>query len=63
MMMMARVVGVLGIKGGTNPSNRQDLCGNDEMSKDSDNGDDGGSGGSVRDKRGDNAKQWRRFEQ
>jgi hypothetical protein len=44
------------------PSNGEDLSGKDKMSKNSNNGDNCGSGGGVRDKRGDNAKQWRRFE-
>jgi hypothetical protein len=44
------------------PSNGENLSGNDEMSKNSDNDDNGHSGGGVRDKRGDNVKQWRRFE-
>ncbi len=43
------------------PSNGEDLSGHDKMSKDSDNDDDGSSGGDVWDKRGDNVKQWRRF--
>jgi hypothetical protein len=38
------------------------LSGNNEMSKDSNNDNDGSSGGDVSDKRGDNAKQWRKFE-
>jgi hypothetical protein len=50
-------------KDGEVPSNGEDLSGNDKMSKDSDDDDDdGGCGGGVREKRGDNAKQWRRFE-
>ncbi len=44
-------------------SNGEDLSRDNEMSKDSNDGDNGSSGGGVRDKRGDNAKQWRRFEQ
>ncbi len=43
------------------PSNGEDLSGDNKMSKDSDNDNDGGSGGGVWDKRGHNAKQWRRF--
>ncbi len=62
MTTMAVVVGVLGIKEGTIPINREDLSGNNKMSKDSSNDDNGGSGGSFRDKRGDNAEQLRRFE-
>ncbi len=57
MMTMAVMVGVLGIKEGTMPSNGEDLCGNDEMSKNSNDDNNGGSGGGIRDKRGDNAKQ------
>jgi hypothetical protein len=53
---------VFGIKGGTMPSNGEDLSGYAEMSKDTKNEDNGSSGGGVRDKQGDNAKQWRRFE-
>jgi hypothetical protein len=34
------------------PSNGEDLSGNDKMSKDSNNEDNGGSGGGVGDKRG-----------
>ncbi len=41
---------------------REDWSGNNAMSKDSEDDDDGSSGGGVRDKRGDSAKQWRRFE-
>jgi hypothetical protein len=57
------VARVLGKKGGTMPSNGEDLCSNDKMSKYSNNDDNGGSGEGVRDKMGDNAKQWRRFVQ
>ncbi len=39
------------------PSNIEELSGNNGMSEDSDNDNDGGSGGDVRDKRRDNAKQ------
>ncbi len=39
------------------PSNGEDLSGNDKMIKDSNDDNDGSSGGAVRDKRGDNAKQ------
>ncbi len=42
-------------------SNGEDLSGIYKMSKDSNNEEDGGSGGGVRDKGGDNAKQLRRF--
>ncbi len=59
---MGVVVGVVGIKEGTMPSKGEDLSGNDKMSKDSNNDNNGSSGGGVGDKRGDNAKQWRRFE-
>jgi hypothetical protein len=52
MTMMEVVVGVLGIKGETMTSNGEDLCGNNEMSKDSNNDDNGGSGGGVMDKMG-----------
>ncbi len=62
MTMIAVVVGVLGIKGGEMPSNGGDFSGKDKVSKDSNNDIDGGSGGVVRDKRGDSAKQWRRVE-
>ncbi len=50
-------------KDGEVPSNEEDLSGKDKMRKDSDDENNGGSGGGVRDKRADNAKQWRRFEQ
>ncbi len=53
---------MLGIKGGTMPSNGEDLSSNNEMNKNSNNDNNGRSGGGVRDKMGDNAKQWRRFE-
>ena len=43
--------------------NGEDLSGNDKMSKDSNDDDNGGSGGSVRDKMRVNAKHWRRIEQ
>ncbi len=49
-------------KDGEVPSNGEDLCGDNKMSKDSDNDDNGGSGGGVRDKRGDNSKQSRSFD-
>ncbi len=62
MTMIAVVVWVLGIKKGTNLSNGEDWRGNNEMKKDSNNDNNGGSGGGVREKRGDNAKQWRRLE-
>jgi hypothetical protein len=61
MTAMAVVLGVLGMKGGTMPSNGEDLSGDKKMSKDSNNDNDGGSGGGVWDKRGHNAEQWRRF--
>ncbi len=61
MTTMAVVVRVLGIKGGTMPSNGEDLSGKDKMSKNSNDGGDGRSGGGVRDKSGCIAKQWRRF--
>ncbi len=38
------------------PSNGEDLSGNNKMSKDSNNDNDGGSGGGVRDKKGDNGR-------
>ncbi len=44
------------------PSNGEDLSGDYGMSKDSNDDDDGSSGGGFRDKRGDDAKQWRRVE-
>jgi hypothetical protein len=44
------------------PNNEEDLSGTNEMSKNSNDEDDGGSGEGVRDIREDNAKQWRRFE-
>ncbi len=62
MKTMAVVVGVLGINRVTMPSNGEDLSGKYKMSKDSNNDNNGGSGGGVWDKRGDNAKQLRRFE-
>jgi hypothetical protein len=62
MTAMGGVLGVLGIEGGTMLSIGEDLSGNDMMSKDSDNDDNGSSGGGVRDKRGNIVKQWRRFE-
>ncbi len=62
MMTMAVVVGVLGIKWGTMLSNGEYVSGNNEMSKDSKDDNNDGIGGGVRDKRGDNAKQLRRFE-
>jgi hypothetical protein len=43
-------------------SNGEDVSGNNEISKDSNDDNNGGIGGGVMDKRGDNAKQWRRFE-
>ncbi len=55
MMTVAVVVRVIGIKGGTVPSNGEELSGKDELSKDSDDDNDSGSGGGVRDKRGGNA--------
>ncbi len=45
MTTMAVMVGVLGIKGGTVPSNGQDLSGDDDMCKDSNNDINGGSVG------------------
>jgi hypothetical protein len=58
---MAVVVGVLGMKAGTMPRNREDLSGKDKMSKDSNYDDDRGSGGGARDKRGtmpSNGEDW-----
>ncbi len=62
-MMMVVVGGVLGMKGGTMPSNEEDLSNENKMREDSNDDNDGKSGGGVRDERGDNAKLWRRFEQ
>jgi hypothetical protein len=61
MSRMAVVVGLLGIKGGTIPRNGDDLSSKNKMSKDSNHDNNGASVGGVRDKRGDNAKQFRRF--
>ncbi len=44
------------------PSNGEDLSGDDKMSKDSNDDNDGHSGGGARDKMGENAKQYRRVE-
>jgi hypothetical protein len=54
MTTMAVVVGVLGIKRGTIPRLGEDLSSNSKMSKESNYDKDDGSGGGVRDKRGDN---------
>ncbi len=54
MTTMAVVVGVLGIKGETMPSMEKGWSGDNKMSKDSNKCNNGGSGGGVRDKRGDN---------
>ncbi len=43
-------------KVGEVPSNGEDLSGNDKMSEDSNNDDNGHSGGGVRDKRRDNGR-------
>ncbi len=40
----------------------EDLISNNEMSMDNNNDDNCSSGGGVRNKKGDNAEQWRRFE-
>ncbi len=56
MRTMVGGAGVLGIKRGTMLSNGEDLSGDKEMSKDSNNGDHGGSGRGVRDKRGGNGR-------
>ncbi len=53
MTTVAVVARVFGKKGGTMPSNGEDLCGNNKMSKDSNNDNNGGSGEGVRDKMGD----------
>ncbi len=43
-------------KGGNVPSTGEDLSGNNEMSKDSNDDDNGSSSGGVRDRRGDNCR-------
>ncbi len=44
-------------------SNGEDLSDDNKMGKDSNNDNDDGCGGDVRDLRGDNAEHWKRFEQ